>query len=58
MDEPRCLINGETATEFLLLQGRPIGETVVQHGPFVMNTAGEIRKALEDYPPGRYTQGS
>jgi hypothetical protein len=35
--------------ELLLLQGRPIGEPVVQHGPFVMNSAGEIRQAMIDY---------
>jgi len=43
------LISGDTPTEFLMLQGRPIGEPVVQQGPFVMNTAGEIRQTLEDY---------
>lgn len=36
-------------TEFLLLQGRPIAEPVVQHGPFVMTTRQEIRQAFEDY---------
>mmetsp|Transcript_2155 Transcript_2155/g.4615 ORF Transcript_2155/g.4615 Transcript_2155/m.4615 type:complete len:376 (+) Transcript_2155:78-1205(+) len=39
----------ETATEFLVLQGRPIDEPVVQHGPFVMNTRQEIRQAFFDY---------
>jgi len=43
------LLNGDAAAEFLLLQGRPIGEAVVQHGPFVMNTPAEIRQAIEDY---------
>ena len=41
--------NGNSKTEILLLQGRPIGEPVVQHGPFVMNTTGEIRQAMIDY---------
>ncbi len=35
--------------EILVLQGTPIGEPVVQHGPFVMNTVGEIRQAMVDY---------
>ena len=32
-----------------MLQGRPIGEPVVQHGPFVMNTELEVRQAFADY---------
>ncbi len=43
------LQNGEQASELLLLQGRPIGEPVAQHGPFVMNSAEEIRQAIRDY---------
>lgn len=35
--------------EFLILQAKPIGEPVVQYGPFVMNTQSEIIKTMEDY---------
>jgi len=40
---------GDRETEFLLLQARPIGEPVVQHGPFVMTSREEIRQAFADY---------
>ncbi len=41
--------NGSEQAEFLLLQGRPIGAPVFQMGPFVMNSADEIRQAMIDY---------
>ena len=33
----------------VLVAGRPIGEQIVQHGPFVINTEAEIRQAIRDY---------
>jgi redox-sensitive bicupin YhaK (pirin superfamily) len=48
-DEDVTLAAGSDQVEILVLQGRPIGEPVVQRGPFVMNTEAEIRQAWTDY---------
>jgi redox-sensitive bicupin YhaK (pirin superfamily) len=37
----------------LLLNGQPIDEPIVGHGPFVMNTEAEIEQAMADYRSGR-----
>jgi len=41
----------------LLLKGQPINEPMVHHGPFVMNTEGQIRQAIRDYQRGVLTEG-
>ena len=43
------IVNGAVQSELLMLQGRPVGEAVAQHGPFVMNTEPELRQAYADY---------
>lgn len=47
---------GEAGARVLLVAGKPIGEPVARHGPFVMNTRGELEQAFEDYRSGRLTR--
>jgi redox-sensitive bicupin YhaK (pirin superfamily) len=51
---PIELVNGSAEAEILLLQGRPQAEPVVQHGPFVMNSLDEIRRAYADHRNTRF----
>jgi redox-sensitive bicupin YhaK (pirin superfamily) len=48
------LRSGSQGAQLLLLQGRPIGEPVVQHGPFVMNTRAEIEQTMQDFRKTRF----
>ncbi len=48
-DQPVIIENGNKDAFLLLLQGQPINEPVMQHGPFVMNNAAEIQQAFNDY---------
>ncbi len=47
---------GPKGARFLLLAGKPLGEPVVQYGPFVMNTREEIEQAIRDYQNGELTR--
>ena len=54
-DQPAPLMNhGSEVIEVLLLQGKPIGEPVAAHGPFVMNSQQEIRQAMQDFQRTEY----
>lgn len=47
--DTEILIETDKVSEFLLLEAKPIGEPVFQHGPFVMNTREEIVQTIHDY---------
>jgi redox-sensitive bicupin YhaK (pirin superfamily) len=46
---------GENGARFILLAGRPLGEPIVQYGPFVMNTREEVEQAVRDFQSGKLT---
>ena len=39
---------------FLLISGKPIGETTAWYGPIVMNTQEELRQAFDEYHRGTF----
>ena len=53
-DGERALLTAENDSHVIFLAGQPIDEPVVQYGPFVMNTADEIRQAMVDVQAGRF----
>jgi len=46
----------KAGARFIVISGRPIGEPVVQHGPFVMNTREEIDQAMRDYQTNNFVR--
>ena len=47
------VVTGDSAN-FILIGGKPLNEPVARYGPFVMNTADEIRQAIVDFQAGRF----
>jgi len=45
---------GSEGAVLLFGHAEPIREPVVSYGPFVMNTEGEIRQAIQDYQAGKF----
>ncbi len=48
------LENGPEASRVLVVTGVPLKEPIVRHGPFVMNTVGEIHDAIRDFQRGLF----
>ena len=52
------VLRAAVPTRALLIAGRPLGEPIAQHGPFVMNTHDEIVQAVRDYQAGKFAAAS
>jgi len=54
-DEGQLQLSSAAGARVLLIAGKPLGEPIVQYGPFVMNTREEIEQALRDFRDDRLT---
>lgn len=53
-DEVKIENTGDESVDGILILGEPIGEPIVQYGPFVMNTKEEIMQAYTDFQSGNF----
>lgn len=52
-EQASITLTSQTGSRFFIIAGQPIGEEVVQHGPFVMNTQEQIMQTFNDYQRSR-----
>lgn len=45
----RVEVRAGGGARFILVAGRPLGEPIVQYGPFVMTSREEVERAIDDY---------
>jgi len=55
-DGDAIAIEASSDCVFLFGHGEPIGEPVIAHGPFVMNSREEIVQAVQDYQAGLFNR--
>ncbi|HET7710383.1 MAG TPA: pirin-like C-terminal cupin domain-containing protein, partial [Thermoanaerobaculia bacterium] len=55
-DGDEVIVSALADALLLFGHGDPIGEPVVAHGPFVMNTREEIVQAIRDYQAGKFSE--
>ncbi|MFZ6722050.1 pirin family protein [Undibacterium sp. Ji49W] len=55
-DADGVVIDAKVDSRLLLIAGQPLGETIVQYGPFVMNSQAEIFKAISDFREGKLAE--
>lgn len=52
------VIEADEPARAILVAGKPLGEPIVQHGPFVMNRQEEIYRAINDFREGHFIDAS
>jgi len=53
-DGERLALTALEDSHVIILSGEPLREPIVQYGPFVMNTIGEIEQAMLDVERGKF----
>ncbi len=53
-DADGVILHAEEDARVFLVAGRPLGEPIVQYGPFVMTTREEIESAVRDFRAGHF----
>ena len=53
-DAQRLELTADGDAHVIVLSGEPLGEPVVAHGPFVMNSIQEIQEAIDDVNDGKF----
>lgn len=49
-------VAGKEGARFIVVSGKPLHESVAQHGPFVMNTREQIDQALKDFQSSQFVR--